>query len=598
MNPKVTWFWTAVAAVLFAFIFLFERHWKKPPAGPPQVLPSLNASNVTGVQILPKGQLEIRVERTNGTWRLTNPFPYPAWGAKIDALLVALQHLTSATSLSAQELRFVRNADEKYGFEPPQETVVLDQGDAQTLLHVGFTTAPGDQVFLQVVGVGEVYVVNSDLLKLIPRNPDDWRDRRLVELKNVDFDRVLVTNSGKAFELQRNPTNRLWRMILPGWEPRADSGKVEAALRRLQELRVERFVSDDPHADLDSFGLQAPDLSVALAQGTNTQLLLEFGKSPTNNATRVYARRADLNSIVTVSKDVLGSWSHEGFRDRHLVTLTAPLSEIVVKARDQFTLQRQTNGAWRILPQGLPADPVLVNDLITNLCSLQVADFYKDVATAPDLTDKGLSPPLRRFILKTAVTNADGVSNAVLTELDFGTNLDDKIFARRTDENSLYTVKASDLARLPSASWEFRDRRIWNFTENDVAAIVIHQEGKTRTINRLGPHHWALAPGSQGMINDLAIEEVAHRLGDLSAAWWVERGDADRAAYGFKTNRLQLTIELKTGSKLKVEFGGTAPSRYPYAVTSLHGEPWIFEFPWSLYQYVELYLTIPKYIQH
>lgn len=154
----------------------------------------------------------------------------------------------------------------------------------------------------------------------------------------------------------------------------------------------------------------------------------------------------------------------------------------------------------------------------------------------------------------------------------------------------------SDLAPLPTASWQMRDRRVWNFNENDVARLVIHQEGKIREIDRRGTNSWSLAAGSSGDINDLALDEVTHQLGELEAANWVARGDVNREAFGLAPTRYQLSVELKNGRLLTVEFGGTAPSGFPYASTVLDNQPWIFEFPWPLYQYVKSYLTIPAYI--
>ncbi len=603
MNPRATWFWTGVAAAMFAFIFFVERSLHKPPEGPLKVLPGFQPAAVTSVQVLPKGQLEIRAERTNGLWQLALPFNYPAQGLSIEALLAALQQLTPATFIPAQELKNIRQADKKYGFEPPQTTVVLGQGDEQSFIHIGYRTAPGDQVFVQVVGIGEVYVVDADLLQLIPDKADAWRDTRLVDLKRFTFDRLMVTNAGKVFELQWNPTNKLWRMILPGWEPRADSDKVEEALHRLYGLRVEQFVSDDPKADLESFGLQAPDFSLALEQGTNLALLLEFGKSPTNNPGQLFARRGGQNTVVTVAKDSLAPWraSYEVFRDRHLVTLTGLPDLIEIQAQDSFSLQRQTNRNWRVVPQslpgGFPADPALVDDFFASLTNLQVTGFPKDVVTTPDLPAWGLDTPTRRFALKTAATNAvTGPTNILIAQLDFGTNQDDKIFARRADESSIYTIKLADLQRLPVASWQMRDRQIWKFAEEDVARLLIHQDGKTREIIRKGPKSWSLAPGSQGIINDLALDEATHRLGDLAAAVWVDHGELDNARYGFSADDYRLSVELKNGQKLNVEIGGTAASGFPYAMTVLDGQPWVYEFPWGLYQFVQMYLTIPAYI--
>lgn len=597
MNSRNTWRWLLAAGVLFAFIFFFERHFHHPPAGPAKLLSGLNPAAVTSVRVLPKGRLEIRANRTNGVWELTQPLVYPARGTNIDHLLEALKHLTAATRITASELKKVRKPDQAYGFDPPQTALMIQQGNHQTTIDVGYKTAPGDQVFVQVVGDEPVFVVDAGLLKWIPTRADDWRNRSFVNLNRLAFDRVAVTNAGKVFELQENPNTHLWRLLLPGWETRADRHKVGAALSQLQHLRADQFVTDNPEADLDSFGLQNPELSLGLEQGTNSVLVLTFGSSPTNHADEIYARRSDRNAVITVSKKLLAAWlgPYEGFRDRHLVTLIRPLDRIEVRGLDHFALQRETNHTWRIVPQNLPADPGLVRQFITNLTKLKVADFYKDVVTPPDLPAKGLAKPARQYILETTVTNSAGeLTNLVMAHLDFGTNENNKIFARREDESSLYTVKLSDFDRLPSASWQMRDRRIWHFTRQDVAKFTIHQGGRTRVILHKGTNSWTLAPGSQGIINPLPMGELAHEFGHLSAVAWVERGDQHRARYGFTTNSYRLGIGLRNGRQVSVTFGGSSPSGLPYAMTELDGQPWIFEFPGLTYDYVQLYLTIPK----
>ena len=57
-----------------------------------------------------------------------------------------------------------------------------------------------------------------------------------------------------------------------------------------------------------------------------------------------------------------------------------------------------------------------------------------------------------------------------------------------------------------------RERRIWNFSTNDVARVTIRQQGRVRQIVRNGPHSWSLALGSQGVINELAVEETVQRV--------------------------------------------------------------------------------------
>src|SRR5436190_22653850 len=104
MNPKSTIRWVIAAAALFAFIFFFERHLRKPETGPAKVLPGLIAADVNSLQILPKGQLPIHAKRINGVWHLTEPLDYPARTNRIEALLAALESLT-ATFIPPQELK-------------------------------------------------------------------------------------------------------------------------------------------------------------------------------------------------------------------------------------------------------------------------------------------------------------------------------------------------------------------------------------------------------------------------------------------------------------------------------------------------------------
>lgn len=599
MKFRQLYFWIFLAAGLFAFIYFFQRHAGTPHGGPALVLPNLDPAAVTAVSVRPTGtnQLEIRAVRTNDTWRLLEPINYPAQAALVESLLTRLKSLTPATVISPAELRKHPMADEEYGFVSPQvATVIIQQGDYRLHLQVGRKTNPGDQLFLQLVGGEGAYVVDADLLNFIPRSVNDWRDTSVISLKSLAFDRIVLTNKAKPFELQRDAATRLWRITWPT-QARADSAKIEDALGRLASLKAEQFITDDPRADLESYGLLAPDLQIALAQGTNTLLSLFVGHSPTNQPNRAYAKLAGQHTIIKIDSQLVDPWrraSVNDLRDPHLLSITAPVDAIDIAGEESFTLKHGTNDTWRILPFDWPADPAAVKDLIATLGSLEIVSFVKDVVPEPDLPAYGLAAPSRRFVLKFAAPPAPAIStNDLVTELDFGTNQEDKVFVRRTDENSVYAIALRDLDRLPRMAWQVRDRRLWNFSPEDVSSITIQQQGRTRRIDRQGPHDWALAPGSQGVINDLAIEETVRGLCQLSAGSWLASGDDARARFGFTNITYQLTLDLNDGQKAAVAFGAEAPSTFPYAGVTLGGRFYVFEFPWPLFRDVVSYLSVP-----
>jgi hypothetical protein len=579
-----------VAAGLFAFIVFYQKHARTAAPGPRKVLPGLKAEAVTSLQVRPSAGLTIRAERTNGVWQLTEPRVHPAQNLSIENLLGALQRLTPATVITARELRDRPQAEEEFGLATPQATLTLQQPDYQVLVQVGAKTAPGDQVFVRVVG--DIYVVDAELLKLLPATADDWRDTTLIDLKSLAFDRLAVTNGAKVLQLARSATNSPWRMVYP-LPARADNLKLAEALQKLESLRVQQFVPEDSKADPETFGLQPAELELAFAAGTNPPTVLQFGKAPTNDARLVYARRVGQDAVVTVASDLLAPWRDKvnDFRDPYLLHLEAPPAVIEIHGADTCSLQQQTNGTWRVVPQDWPADAGYVKEVLAALNALRIVQFI-DVVIEPDLPNYGLASPALRYTLRSAATNTPaGSTNLVMAEVAFGTNQAGKVFARRPDESFVCGIATNDFQHLPWASWELRERQIWNVSSNEVDRVIIRQQGKVRQIKRNGPHSWALiTPGS---INDLAVEETVRGLCQLAAAAWTARGEQDRARYGFTDKGLQITLEFKNGDKKGVEFGGPAPSGRPYAAVTLDGAAWIFEFPLALAEDVAGCLTIP-----
>ncbi len=95
---------------------------------------------------------------------------------------------------SPQELRAIPKANEEYGFNSAFCTLSYEQGEANLQVKFGKFTAPGDQVYFQVVGRPDIDIVGLDILTNLPARPDGWRDTTFARLKGVEFDRLTVTS--------------------------------------------------------------------------------------------------------------------------------------------------------------------------------------------------------------------------------------------------------------------------------------------------------------------------------------------------------------------------------------------------------------------
>ena len=598
MNSKSTWVWITIAVVLGAAIFGVEKFSRKPVPELVALVPGLRADKVTSVQFTPAGQLEIRASRTNGTWRLAKPVSYPAQAASIEALIGALEKLAVSHTISGEEVRRRKNSDAEFGFDA-RTTLTLVTGEESRQLRIGSRTAPGDQLYVQVVGSDGVAVVDAQLLKLLPATMDAWRDTGLVDLRGLIFDRIIVSNATAVIELQRDSTNLLWRLTRP-ISARADNIRLAVSIQTLHGTRVKSFVSDDPKNDGESFGFQNAELELSLVSGTNILAGLQFGKSPTNDSSLVFARRTGFDAVVTVERQAIEAWlaAVNQFRDPHLVTLLTQPDEFEVRDKESFILQSTATNAWRIVDSDMPIDLESVRALILTLTTGRILQ-YKDSITEADLPKYGLAKPVRQIVLRSKATNvAEGATNGVLAELSIGvvneeTNVN--VFVRRSDENSVYAIGIEDYARLAVSAWQLRQRAIWRFAAHEVARVTVQQGALKTALRHTGTNAWAFESGSQGVINVGAVEEAMHRFGLAEASEWVGRGEEDGAQFGFggtNTNMI-VSVELKNGTKHEVEFGGKAANDYPYAKVMIGGKPWFFEFPIVVHEYIKFALPLP-----
>ena len=93
----------------------------------------------------------------------------------------------------------------------------------------------------------------------------------------------------------------------------------------------------------------------------------------------------------------------------------------------------------------------------------------------------------------------------------------DVVFAKRTDESFVYAVSTNDFARLPTAMWQLRDRKLCRFSQADVTGLTLRRGAQVCRLIHKGPLSWSFAPGSQGIINDAAIEETVRGVVQVSA---------------------------------------------------------------------------------
>lgn len=593
MNWKSTWILLGLAAGMFAFIFLFERNVATTDAPPTRLL-SLKANQVTNIQLRLTNQLVLRVERlrAGALWNYTLPIAYPAKVHAVEWLIQSLEEAVPLTQIPKQELEAAKRTIAEFGLDVPQATLTLQHGGERTEIMFGSKTPVGDGVYVQVLNQPDVYVLAAEFVDRLPRSFQDWRDLGLLTTSGFQMNRLEVRSAGRGFTLDIDETRRAFVLSKPT-VARADPSKVTALLQNLFSAQVTQFVTDSPRADLEQYGLQPPEAEVTFLIGSNeqysVQFAIQFGRSPTNDPSVVYARRVTTTNIVLVPRSVVeaAQKSHADMRDLHLLSFAPQTLDSIevtgLTPGERFVVQRQTNNGWAVTePVRGSVDTNAMSEWMELLARIE-GTVEKDVVTDFETPYK-LATPARSYILRSAVTNASGVvSNRVIAQLDLGMVMDRRVYVRRPDETTVYSLAKDVVVRLPYEPWQLRDRRVWSFTTNDISRVTVRHGEKTRTLQRSPAGTWSIAEGS-GVVASInpVLEETMYRLGNLRAGTWVARGEDRRVPLGFVGQTSKITIELRNGDKPTVrtlEFGrpGISPSGIPYALTEIDGQTFVFE---------------------
>jgi hypothetical protein len=596
MNFKTTMFLVVLAAAMFGYIHFVELRTPDKALLLQQasmLLPEFDPDRVTGIDLL-RGDKSIRVRRADDGWHLTAP-EYPAQSTSIDQLLKMLSVLKRQTEIPAQEIISQSGGMSPFGLDPPRAIITLHERTNVIRLNIGSKTLLGDRLYVQPAGTPGIFTTDITLLDQLPASSDEWRNSLIVHQPTLVFDRIEITTGPRKLLLERDSTNNMWRMVEP-MKTRAFYNLVEYIVQQMRTSRVNRFVTDDEKADLEQYGLHAPQSHLTLSQGNKPTFQIQFGKSPPDDPTQVYARRQHHKNVVLVSRElaelVQKPWSE--FRDRSLLSFAPALVQrIEVNAEEQFALQRENDGEWEIVqPFKAPADRQLMQLFLEYLDRLEVIRFENDVVT--DFEPFGLSAPQRHYTLVTA--SGGNVTNQTIASVQFGSNpLNelDKIYCRRSDENSVYVVSFADMLRLPRAAFSLRDRRIWSFASSNVTAVTIQRrDEKQELVRDPATKLWV----NSDLVAHAAIEETLHRLGGLQADDWTARGHDQARIFRTDGSEYQLTLHLLESGKprqlvlaLRVLLSGQ-----PYAAVTLEqGQPIVFKFPVALYGMVAQHLGIP-----
>jgi len=200
-----------------------------------------------------KGGQDIVLSKEKDEWKLEKPLQDKAETSQVRKILDGF--------VDAEIKKFVADGVKdfaKYGFGDKSPWIAFSMKDGKSS-KVIFGNEIEDGVCARVEGEKSVYLVDKDVLELLPTNPLDLKDRLVLQFDTGDVEEISI-KKGESKVLCRKEGDT-WKLVEPEGES-LDEGRVEDILWAVSYLRAKKFVGEGK--ELDKYGLAQPQLELVV----------------------------------------------------------------------------------------------------------------------------------------------------------------------------------------------------------------------------------------------------------------------------------------------------------------------------------------------
>ena len=573
MNPK-EFKWLNILAALLAVACLYD--YLLSPADhnlnkAERLFPKLDKDIINSFTVI-RGKNKIIATKNNSQWRVGNP-DYPAHPERIKRLAKLLAELRVSQHITEADWTETGN-EETFGLIDSTKALVRWQiGEKEQSIEVGALALFGRQTYVRLPGTRDVILVDSDLANWVPRTSNDWRDLRLIP-ENLDFDSLRFWGQSRTVQLLKE-SNKTWRMKEP-IETETDQSIILQIINRMQLSRIIEIAPEEPTKS-------EPDATVRLAKNGKTLVELSFRKTEDSEDNKIWVDHSGRGNVAIEDDGLLTllRLPHDQFRNQAI--FRRPLDEVTsfsVEAINKFSVNKQIDGSWQVTgSKKFTADTMLVNNMLSNIRNGQIIGFVKDNATNNDFKKNGLEKPWLNLSID-GKSSSEGIWKK---SISFGTFDNKQVIARLNSEPTIVSLPRAQAILLPKEEFKLRQRRLWTFATNQVAAVTITLKNKPTHMLRMPNATWRSNDNKAlDQIQSAMLEETIYRMGIISAIEWIGEGNAAVKAAGIENGAGQIIALVDTSNGQKnftLAFGNKDPFGRTRVMTTHYEIPTLFTCP-------------------
>jgi len=498
----------------------------------------IKAADVTAMELVRSNET-IVVEKADEHWEIKKPLAVKADDNAVSAILDQFEFAERERTFKEDEIPATQLAD--YGLAAPPLRVVLRGKKGDTEIAFGSETPTKESVYARIQGQKTVVLVRKYLFDRANASLDSLRNRSVMTFVTTSATRLEIKTADRFLELAKTAPKpggeTRWSIVKP-IQTRADQQKTMDLLYDLNAMRVSEFVSEDPK-EVHTYQLDDPQIEVTVWTADKGQTLL-IGRSPSNDATKVYAKLKSADSIFTVPADSAKKLALQvnDIRDTHLLSVaeTSLQGIELTRGTDKVSLTR-SGGVWNVAgPVPVTAEESVVQDLVRRLNELTTTQFVADVAT--DLGKYGLATPVLTVTLQGEGTN-------VLAQLLVGA-IDEAgktRYVKRGDEPFIYGISDNILSWIPVSRVAYRSRRVAELKVDQMSKLTIERADGRTVLERGADKKWKMIEPPHGVLDNDRLQQALDVIGFLRAEEIVREGIDNPAEYGLDKPTAKFTIE-------------------------------------------------------
>ena len=335
---------------------------------------------------------DIVCQKRGFEWEMVKPLKTSADTGEVENVISAIRDLRAET--------FVTEEPEdlsEYGLSQPGIQVFLtdDNGKSRALL-VG--KRQGNSVYVKTSLSDSVYLVDSGIVDKLTRDVFDLRNKEVLVFDTKAAQRLVLKSMGRTIVLEKKSKQgkETWVISQPV-KANADNSQIEHLLVKLRDLKVLKFISDQPR-NLTDYGLDPALITVVVSlEGAKEETLLvgkKVGKS-------VYAGKLPVKSVFAINADIVNDLEKGtlDLRDKQVMKFDQKdVNRFELGRKGEAIVCIKQEHDWRITkPIRAKAKNYKIDDILKEMADLKAQKFISE--KADHLSEYGLSQPSKRVSL-------------------------------------------------------------------------------------------------------------------------------------------------------------------------------------------------------